>query len=607
MNGDLFQDGVLLPDILVAPRTDPIYNAHGYLTKVPVDAILPYISAFTAPGGLVVDLFAGSGMTAVAARIAGRAAIVNDISVLGRHIGEAYLTEVDPSQLRAVAARAVQQARLALSDLYLTRRANDDGYCEFVRTIWSFKYACGACAREIIYFEAMAAQKWATPTECPHCHGRFDKKQAPYLGDVPVRVVVADPDGRQLEQAPTEDDLERIARAQQQRDLEKVPSITIPPEREMYRRSALKKWGLEQTRQFFSARNALALYYLWTQIQAVEEESLRRKLSFAFTAILPRASRRYQWSPQRPLNAATQNYYIAPVYFEWNVFELFERKVEAALRSDAEIAARKPRMTVTPPPEQRYVLSSSARLHHLDDCSVDYIFTDPPFGSNLFYADMSLFQEAWLGVQTDDREEAVIHTKAGQRDTAASRYEDLLKQAFSEAYRVLKPGCHLSVVFGNSSGRIWSMVQRLFRSAGFESRPVHIGILDKGQRSVKGLNSGTESVATLDLIVTVRKPESSADTHGGEPIPVTMAELIAETLEEVDLRVDRTASHIYLTILKRAFAAGLDVDRLHLSDVLAALRDRGIRPQSKSGHLEREVAGSQSSVVQKIPESSASA
>ena len=41
-----------------------------------------------------------------------------------------------------------------------------------------------------------------------------------------------------------------------------------------------------------------------------------------------------------PLNAANANYYIAPVFYEWNVYDLFERKVEAAIRSDSYIRTR---------------------------------------------------------------------------------------------------------------------------------------------------------------------------------------------------------------------------------------------------------------------------
>jgi len=419
MNGDLFLGDLALPDVIVAPRTDPIYNAHGYLTKVPVDAITPYISAFTKPGEVVVDMFAGSGMTAIAARIAGRSAVVSDISALGRHIAQGYLTEVSPSQVRLAAVHVMQGARAKLGNLYLTRRATDGASVEFVRSIWSFVYQCTTCSADIVYYEAMASNEWAVPTKCPNCGSSFKKRGATHVRDVPVRVVVDSEDKRQVEQSVSDVDYLNIRTAERREELSQVPSARITADREMYRRSALKKWGLDDTRQFFSARNALALYHLWTEIHRTSNPSVRRKLLFAFTAILPRASRRYQWSHQRPLNAATQNYYIAPVYFEWNVFDLFDRKVDAAIRSDAEIAARQMHAKNTPSTTQTYVVASAAALTHLADQSVDYVFTDPPFGSNLFYADMNLFQEAWLDERTDDAQEAVIHTN-GKKSNGCS-------------------------------------------------------------------------------------------------------------------------------------------------------------------------------------------
>jgi 16S rRNA G966 N2-methylase RsmD/DNA-directed RNA polymerase subunit RPC12/RpoP len=586
MNRDLFVDDSSLPDIVLAPRTDPIYNAHGYLTKVPIDAILPYLRAFTRPGELVVDMFAGSGMTAVASRIAGRSAVVSDISVLGKHIGDGYLAEVTSSELRIAAEGVVARARKYFGDLYDTERVEDHVRCESIRTIWSFVYRCVSCGQDIIYFDAMHAADWRTPSECPHCHEAFSKRSAEYVGDVPVRVVALGRNGKQVEQPVSELDLANIATARSDQRLSLVPSKRIEPDREMYHRSALGKWGLEETKDFFSPRNAIALYHLWNEVNRVASDSLRQKLRFAFTAILPRSSRRYQWSPQRPLNAATQTYYIAPVYYEWNVFELYERKVEAAIRSDEELLARRIALGLTSDTTQQYVVSSASELRHLKNESVDYVFTDPPFGSNLFYSDMSLFQEAWLGTTTDDDQEAVIHTNGQKAVNAAARYEHLLLSACEEAFRVLRPGRCLSMVFGNSSGRVWSMVQRILKNSGFESRPVHIGILDKGQRSVKGLVSGSESVITLDLIVTVRKPTGGAASRMQSPPATSIEGLVRDALAELDLRDRPTPSHIYLSILKRAFAAGVPVDSLHFADLLARLQESGVRVNPKSGLLE---------------------
>ena len=49
-------------------KTHPVYRAHGYHTKVPHLAIVPSILHYTEPGDLVLDGFAGTGMTGVAAQ-----------------------------------------------------------------------------------------------------------------------------------------------------------------------------------------------------------------------------------------------------------------------------------------------------------------------------------------------------------------------------------------------------------------------------------------------------------------------------------------------------------------------------------------------------------
>ncbi len=41
--------------------------------------------------------------------------------------------------------------------------------------------------------------------------------------------------------------------------------------------------------------------------------------------------------------------------------------------------------------------------------SVDYIFIDPPFGGNLMYSELNFLWEAWLGVFTNNRQEAIIN------------------------------------------------------------------------------------------------------------------------------------------------------------------------------------------------------
>jgi predicted RNA methylase len=63
--------------------------------------------------------------------------------------------------------------------------------------------------------------------------------------------------------------------------------------------------------------------------------------------------------------------------------------------------------------DAEYVLASADDLPYEDDPAA-YVLMGPPFGSNLFYADMVLFKEAWLGEFTDAATEAVVD-RAGTR------------------------------------------------------------------------------------------------------------------------------------------------------------------------------------------------
>jgi hypothetical protein len=54
-------------------KTDPLYKAHSYHTKVPHLAIVPSILHYTTPGDIVLDGLAGSGMNGLAAQWCGSA------------------------------------------------------------------------------------------------------------------------------------------------------------------------------------------------------------------------------------------------------------------------------------------------------------------------------------------------------------------------------------------------------------------------------------------------------------------------------------------------------------------------------------------------------
>lgn len=554
-----------IPEIIEARRTDPVYMAHAYLTKVPVPAITPFIEAFTSPGDVVLDPFAGSGMTGVAAAVTSRRARLFDVSVLGRHIGTNYVNLVDADQFRKRANEAILAAQDRIGDVYSVECHNCREQARLVKTVWTVIVECDACEHPVNFYEALEAADWdKRRMRCSHCAEQVSTRGRRVDEQPMVDSISCECSPTQMEQPWSPLDL-----TYEWSDVE-GPDLPIGEDRQMYLASALGRHGLTTTGSFFSPRNLAVLRVLKDELEAVPEPDLRDKLRFAFTAILTRASKRYQWSKKRPLNAANSNYYVAPVFYEWNVFDLFGRKVEAAIKADDWIRKERGIGTLFEPDDIDigYELASAEALPLADD-SVDYVFMDPPFGSNIFYSDMNLFQEAWLGQTTDPEQEAVVDRVETGMERTPERYERLLTDAFNECKRVIKPGGAITIIFGNSSGTMWALLQRAIAGAGLAVDPELITILDKGQRSVKGLASGFENVATLDLVLTMRPAESPANST------------VQPATEDLDILIDGlindtspiTPSHIYLELLRNGLEHGWDLSSIDLRHVTERLRD----------------------------------
>src|SRR5690606_34214615 len=90
---------------------------------------------------------------------------------------------------------------------------------------------------------------------------------------------------------------------------------------------------------------------------------------------------------------------------------------------------------------------SATSLSGLPDKSIDYIFVDPPFGSNFDYSELNFFCEGLLGVTTQQTQEAIVSKSQGK---SLNEYRDLLIRSFREFHRLLKPGRWMTVEFSNT-------------------------------------------------------------------------------------------------------------------------------------------------------------
>ena len=486
-------------------RGSAFYLAHSYHTKVPPEAIRPFIEHYTKPGDIVLDPFCGSGMTGVAAALAGRRAILNDLSPAAIHLSWNHTRPCDPESLAA--AFDVISERLApeFERLYGTRH-KDGGSATIHWTLWSTKHQCPKCSHKFLLWDVMdrTTGRLGSSIKCPECRRSLKRADLPSLGSVPAWIAYETSDGKRFEKAPEEEDLQRAVTQRREQTSAWYPDLQLERNNEMYLRCALHLRGVSSIADFYTPRNLEALALLWREIMSVTDERLRRALAFAFTNTAWHGTRMRRFNArggQRPL---TGTLYIPQLSSEANVLEVMRNKIAQLQRY---YRLYRPGRTDLPS-----IFLGSATSLDIPDASVDYVFTDPPFGSNIYYADCNLIWESWLGRLTDSTEEAVVNRALTIQRGGKSLedYATLIKSGMLEIARVLKPGAWATVVFHNTEATVWKVIRDAADSAGFSFHEA--ASLDRRQQSHKGYKgrSGSEDVAHFDVVFNLQKPKISA-------------------------------------------------------------------------------------------------
>ena len=113
------------------------YDAHTYHTKIPPQGIAKVISKYLPNGGLVLDPFAGSGMTGVAARHLGLEVILNELSPAASFIAHNFTRTVDSSEYGRAVAQVMRNLENLRISLYTTKCRECSSEVEAQYIVWS--------------------------------------------------------------------------------------------------------------------------------------------------------------------------------------------------------------------------------------------------------------------------------------------------------------------------------------------------------------------------------------------------------------------------------------------------------------------------------------
>ncbi|KKM64542.1 hypothetical protein LCGC14_1500340, partial [marine sediment metagenome] len=494
-------------------KNDPIYNAHSYHTKVPHKAIMRYILHYTNPGDIVFDGVCGTGMTGVAAQMCGdesvvvslgyqvtengiinkkeeqidgavkwvpfskigaRRAVLNDLSPVASFISYHYNSRIDERAFSLEAARILSEVEKECEWMYETIHSDGETRGIINCVIWSDVFVCSHCGEELVFWNASIDFDKGKVKEnfpCPHCNVELTKKtlqtvwQATYdhaLGklikqakqEAVLIVYTLKGEKERYRKVPDIFDQELINKINDLVITDDYPSDKLPEGSNTAQPA--NSHGATHIHHFYTKRN---LYALASFRKYIKQSYLSNELQYQFDSLIIRQSKRTRllvsyffhggggWVGT-PLSGTL---YIPSYSVEVQPFETWKNREKKTLA----------RVTFT---GEKVCSTSSMGETNLPSNSLDYLFIDPPFGANLNYSELNSLWEAWLGVWTNNKHEAIENKTQGK---GSDEYRALMTDCFKEAYRILKPGRWMTVEFSNTKSAIWNSLQTALSEAGF--------------------------------------------------------------------------------------------------------------------------------------------
>jgi 16S rRNA G966 N2-methylase RsmD len=553
-------------------KNSSIYSMHPYhLGKKPLDAVAAYVRHYTSEGDLVLDPFCGSGVTALAAALLGRKAAAIDASPAATFITRFYLAPTDPEDLERRFEKMLRQVEDETKRLYTTICHRCGGQATIHYVIYSNVYTCPGCGLNVSFFEASALD----PSVCPSC--LLDKnvwtRISPSLDIVgyrPAAVNFSCRDkcvSRRMTRSINGPEIDR--RAFVEIDLPQIDKIEEEPIPHAYPSHFMmnveqpdRPWGDEwrpsrnfrRVQDLFTRRNLRALAALFHA--AGDDLDLRAVLTSSVWAVSRKAQHLNGGGGYIPGNWA-----LPPMSKQRNVLETVRKVFAKVLKAKRQIAS------ALTDPAACISTQSAASMEMIPSNSVDYIFTDPPYGGAVQYAELNFVWEAWLGFGSAWHEHEIIVNRA--RGRSVEDWALMMARAMSECFRVLRPGRWLSLCYHAGSRGTWSHIQDIMADAGFAAGDAGEAVtIDTGASTYN--QRVADKPVKRDLVINFRKPASAPKSEmkavrrqGGTPFADFACEVITNFLAaNPGAEKDRIYDHLVSVAIRNGVMENHDFEKL---------------------------------------------
>ena len=323
----------------------------------------------------------------------------------------------------------------------------------------------------------------------------------------------------------------------------------------------------------FGRAQLISLAHLRSAIMKIGNEQARELLLFTFSGVLPRASITY-WIDAKEAGGGNSSiftkyrYWVPPKPNYRDVWELFS--IRARLVARGKDQGNKVFGDFVREGETFNVYCDSAEnlLKYVDKGTVDYIYTDPPYGAHIAYLDLSTMWHAWLGMEVTHEMRAGEAIEGGDQQFDEKHYLGVLQKSFEQMFYVLKDEAWLSLVFHHKETNLWYSIRDMLRYIGFTyvntvAQPLAKQTFHKIKNPLRVLGES--------LIVNFQKTTARKIS---QPMPLPMANVIKNVAERVIYRGGgATTEEILREVVPELFENDLffDAASKNIGDILEIL------------------------------------
>ena len=496
------------------------YAMHKYWGKKPAKGIHHLINEFTAEGDVILDPFAGYGVFCCEAYLAGRSVIINDLNPIANFIAATVLDQaVDLERVKSLWTRISKEFSSYVDDWYRIRIEGKD-------------YIAQSILRD----------RTGLPLKFSYKEGRSTKTL-----DIP------------------QDIAERYLRFEEESIINDwYPQDCLIPNSRISALDGMKVSDL------FTKRTLACHARLLTLINKHSSGRERDLLLLAFSANLANCSKLVPPIKSRgdiAQGAWMTGFYIAEKYIENNVLHYYVNRLNKAIRGKEEylrlVTQKGDRLASdsTKKSPQYSITQDDAKKLNLEDNSVDYVFTDPPYGDSVPYFEQSALWNSWLQL-TPDYDSEIVISDSRSRDKTLCQFDADIHKAISEICRVLKPNKYFSITFHSLSGLEWKALSNACVKNNL--RVVKYEWLEQKTYPPRQLNR----LKTIkgDVLVTFIKDENLP-----QPYHKTDEQLRSELMNfiEVTLHIGpRDTNTLMMDIMEWILRGRFVIDNLNIFDVL---------------------------------------